>query len=178
MSTAPRRRRPRSTPPFQAFITEGAWGSVWSRPELDAARALDGHAGAPRRARPVGRGGDARARHRQHRRDARGRARGDAACRGLRRGAARRTTRSRSSRKPTGRWEWNHEAGRREAERARARRVLPARPRAASAGADAGLQDQRHPLAALCAAVAAELALARSPARCSGTTTSGRSTTT
>ena len=35
MSTAPRRARPPFDTDFQRFITEGAWGSVWSRPGLD-----------------------------------------------------------------------------------------------------------------------------------------------
>ena len=34
MSTAPRRRRRALDADFQAFITEGAWGSVWARPGL------------------------------------------------------------------------------------------------------------------------------------------------
>ena len=38
--------------PFQDLITEAAWGHVWSRPELDQARALDRHDRAAGRTRP------------------------------------------------------------------------------------------------------------------------------
>ena len=111
----------------------GGLGHVWSRPDWTQARALDGDDRAARRARPRRGGGDARARHRQHRRDARPTSarrcctsRSTPACR-------RRTTPSRSSSRPTRRWGWSHDS-----------RVLPARPDAASAGADAELQDERH----------------------------------
>lgn len=53
--------------PFQQLITEAAWGTVWSRPAWSK-RALDGDAGAAGGSRPRRGGGDACARHRQHRR--------------------------------------------------------------------------------------------------------------
>ena len=55
--------------PFQDLITEAAWGHVWSRPDWTQARALDRHHRASRRAGALRGDGDARPRHRPHRRD-------------------------------------------------------------------------------------------------------------
>ena len=68
MSTAPRRRRPPSTRRSRSSSPR-APGARSGRGPTSPARAVADHAGAARRARPVGRGGDARARHRQHRRE-------------------------------------------------------------------------------------------------------------
>ena len=113
----------------------GRLGLGLGAPGLDQARALDGDDRAAGGARPRGGGGDAHPRHRatparRPRTSARRccTSRSTPACR-------RPTTPSRSSRRPTRKWGWNHEPdGRSAVELGRDHgRVLPARPHAASA---------------------------------------------